>query len=186
MKVGIVKEIKNSENRVAIIPSSVKEFIRCGHEVYIECGAGIGSGFRDEEYAAAGAIMVEKAEDVWNNIDLLYKVKEILPSEYKYVREDLIIMTYIHSNAHRDETQVSAGCKMPQHSFRGYNFRQSAPQISAGSQHGRAGRQGRIPGGMLLCPVYPRRPGTSAQQRMRFRLSDNFHHRLRLYGNGSS
>ena len=84
MKVGIVKEIKNSENRVAIIPSSVKEFIRCGHEVYIECGAGLGSGFRDEEYAAAGAVMVEKAEDVWNNIDLLYKVKEILPSEYKY------------------------------------------------------------------------------------------------------
>ena len=113
MKVGIVKEIKNSENRVAIIPSSVKEFIRCGHEVNIECGAGIGSGFRDEEYAAAGAIMVEKAEDVWNNIDLLYKVKEILPSEYKYVREDLIIMTYIHSNAHRDETQVLLDAKCP-------------------------------------------------------------------------
>ena len=106
MKVGIVKEIKNNENRVAIIPASVKEFLRYGHEVYIECGAGVGSGFRDEEYAAAGAIMVEKAEDVWNTVDLLYKVKEILPSEYKYVREDLIIMTYIHSNAHREETQV--------------------------------------------------------------------------------
>ena len=57
--------------------------------------------------------MVEKAEDVWNNIDLLYKVKEILPSEYKYVREDLIIMTYIHSNAHRDETQVLLDAKCP-------------------------------------------------------------------------
>ena len=75
MKVGIVKEIKNNENRVAIIPSSVKEFIRNGHEVLIECGAGLGSGFSDEEYKAAGATMVEKAEDVWNNIDLLYKVK---------------------------------------------------------------------------------------------------------------
>ena len=52
MKVGIVKEIKNNENRVAIIPASVKEFLRYGHEVYIECGAGVGSGFRDEEYAA--------------------------------------------------------------------------------------------------------------------------------------
>ena len=112
MKVGIVKEIKNNENRVAIIPASVKEFLAHGHEVYIECGAGLGSGFRDEEYAAAGAIMVEKAEDVWNKVDLLYKVKEILPSEYKYVRKDLIIMTYIHSNAHREETQVllDAGC----------------------------------------------------------------------------
>ena len=86
MKVGIVKEIKNNENRVAIIPASVKEFLRYGHEVYIECGAGVGSGFRDEEYAAAGAIMVEKAEDVWNTVDLLYKVKEILPSEYKKTR----------------------------------------------------------------------------------------------------
>lgn len=113
MKVGIVKEIKNSENRVAIIPSCVKEFIRHGHEVYIECGAGLGSGFRDEEYAEAGAIMVEKAEDVWNGVDLLYKVKEILPSEYKYVREDLIIMTYLHSNAHRDETQVLLDAKCP-------------------------------------------------------------------------
>lgn len=112
MKVGIVKEIKNNENRVAIIPASVKEFLAHGHEVYIECGAGLGSGFSDEEYAAAGAIMVEKAEDVWNKVDLLYKVKEILPSEYKYVRKDLIIMTYIHSNAHREETQVllDAGC----------------------------------------------------------------------------
>lgn len=113
MKVGIVKEIKNNENRVAIIPSTVKEFIRHGHEVYIECGAGLGSGFRDEEYAAAGAVMVEKAEDVWNNIDLLYKVKEILPSEYKYIREDLIVMTYLHSNAHRDETQVLLDAKCP-------------------------------------------------------------------------
>lgn len=113
MKVGIVKEIKNNENRVAIIPSCVKEFIRHGHEVYIECGAGLGSGFRDEEYAEAGAIMVEKAEDVWNGVDLLYKVKEILPSEYKYVREDLIIMTYLHSNAHRDETQVLLDAKCP-------------------------------------------------------------------------
>lgn len=113
MKVGIVKEIKNNENRVAIIPSTVKEFIRHGHEVYIECGAGLGSGFRDEEYAAAGAVMVEKAEDVWNNIDLLYKVKEILPSEYKYIREDMIVMTYLHSNAHRDETQVLLDAKCP-------------------------------------------------------------------------
>lgn len=113
MKIGIVKEIKNNENRVAIIPSTVKEFLRHGHEVYIECGAGLGSGFRDEEYAAAGAIMVEKAEDVWNNIDLLYKVKEILPSEYKYIREDLIVMTYLHSNAHRDETQVLLDAKCP-------------------------------------------------------------------------
>ena len=113
MKIGIVKEIKNNENRVAIIPSCVKEFLRHGHEIFIECGAGLGSGFRDEEYAAAGAIMVEKAEDVWNNIDLLYKVKEILPSEYKYLREDMIVMTYLHSNAHRDETQVLLDSKCP-------------------------------------------------------------------------
>ena len=106
MKIGVVKEIKNSENRVAMIPGTVGPFIRAGHEVIIEKGAGLGSGFRDEEYAAAGAKMVDTAEEVWTTVDLLYKVKEILPQEYKYLRDDLIIMTYIHSNAHKDQTEA--------------------------------------------------------------------------------
>ena len=104
MKVGIVKEIKNSENRVAIIPQNVPEFLAHGHEVYIQKGAGLGSGYGDEEYEEAGAVMLDTAEEVWGKAELLYKVKEILPEEYKFLREDLVLMTYIHSNAHREQT----------------------------------------------------------------------------------
>ena len=111
MKIGIVKEIKNNENRVAVIPSAVREIIRHGHEVYIESNAGIGSGFKDEDYSSAGAVIERQAENVWKKFDLLYKVKEILPQEYQYLREDLIIMTYIHSNAHRNETEALLSSK---------------------------------------------------------------------------
>ena len=69
MKIGIVKEIKNSENRVAIIPSNVPEFIAGGHQVYIETGAGEGSGYTDEEYREAGAIICPDAETVWTTAE---------------------------------------------------------------------------------------------------------------------
>ncbi len=117
MKIGVVKEIKNSENRVAMIPSTVGAFLKHGHEVYIEHGAGAGSGFSDEEYASVGAKIVETAEEVWTTVDLLYKVKEILPEEYHFLREDLIIMTYIHSNAHRNETEALMASKCPSIAF---------------------------------------------------------------------
>ena len=104
MRVGIVKEIKNSENRVAIIPGNVSEFLSRGHEVYIQKGAGTGSGFSDEDYYEAGAIMMDTADEVWEKAELLYKVKEILPEEYKFLRDDLVLMTYIHSNSHREQT----------------------------------------------------------------------------------
>lgn len=117
MKIGVVKEIKNNENRVAIIPSAVSEFLRHGHEVYIESNAGIGSGFKDEDYEAAGAVIESSASEVWRKADLMYKVKEILPQEYQYLREDLIIMTYIHSNAHRNETEALMMSKCPSIAF---------------------------------------------------------------------
>lgn len=111
MKIGIVKEIKESEYRVGAIPSAVTELTRRGHEVVVEHNAGIGSGYSDEEYAAAGAKIEKKAEDVWNNVDMIYKVKEIFPEEYKYLREDLIVFTYIHSNAHKDQTEALMASK---------------------------------------------------------------------------
>ena len=113
MRIGVLKEIKNSENRVAVIPATVAELIRHGHEVHIEHDAGLGSGFKDEDYSQAGAIIEADAESVWKTAELLYKVKEILPQEYKYLREDLIVMTYIHSNAHRDETEALMAAKCP-------------------------------------------------------------------------
>ncbi|HHZ02623.1 MAG TPA: alanine dehydrogenase [Tissierellia bacterium] len=106
MIIGIVKEIKSSEYRVAATPGAVTELVRNGHEVIVEHDAGTGSGFTDEMYEAAGAIVADEAERVWTSVDMIYKVKEIFPEEFKYLREGLIIFTYIHSNAHLDQTKA--------------------------------------------------------------------------------
>jgi alanine dehydrogenase len=96
MKIGIPKEIKNNENRVAITPAGVDAFVKAGHQVLIETDAGSGSGFTNEDYAAAGATILHQADDVWANADMIVKVKEPLPSEYGYFREGLILFTYLH------------------------------------------------------------------------------------------
>ena len=95
MRIGVPREIKNNENRVAMTPAGVVNLVGFGHEVYIEKEAGIGSGFTDEQYVQAGAKMVETAEEAWS-MDMVMKVKEPLPSEYSYFREGLILFTYLH------------------------------------------------------------------------------------------
>lgn len=104
MKIGIVKEIKKNEFRVAATPSSVEELVRHGHCVFVESGAGEGSDFADSEYLRAGAQIECDAKKIWQSVDLIYKVKEIFPSEYQYLRDTLTIFTYIHSNSHFDQT----------------------------------------------------------------------------------
>ncbi len=106
MKIGCVKEIKNNEFRVGMTPGNVTAYCNAGHCVFIECGAGIGSGFSDQEYVAAGATMVEQAADVWAGVDMLIKVKEPLESEYGYFRSDLILYTYLHLAADRPLTDA--------------------------------------------------------------------------------
>lgn len=96
MIIGIPKEIKNNENRVAITPSGVAEFLENGHTVYIEQHAGEESGFPDHEYITAGANIIEQAKELWNQSDMIMKVKEPLPSEYVYFRKGLILFTYLH------------------------------------------------------------------------------------------
>ena len=105
MIIGLPKEIKKNEFRVAATPSAVARFVRAGHKVYFEHDCGAGSGFPDEEYLAAGGEM-KAHDDVYKLCDLLYKVKEIKPEEYDLLHEDQIVFTYLHSNAHRDMTQV--------------------------------------------------------------------------------
>ncbi len=105
MVIGVLKEIKPNEYRVASIPATVAEFTRRGHEVYIEAGAGLGSGYSDDEYRAVGAIIAD-CKTVYEKCDLIYKVKEIFPEEFQYLNKDKIVMTYIHSNAHEDETDA--------------------------------------------------------------------------------
>ncbi|AWB46951.1 alanine dehydrogenase [Paenibacillus sp. CAA11] len=96
MRVGVPKEIKNNENRVAITPAGVETLVQAGHEVRIESSAGRGSGFTDEEYEDKGAIVKASAAEVWDESDLILKVKEPLAEEYRYFRKDLILFTYLH------------------------------------------------------------------------------------------
>ena len=111
MKIGVTKEIKENEYRVAAVPSAVAELVAKGHEVVVEHDAGIGSGYSDDDYEVAGATIATTPDEVWN-VDMIYKVKEIFPEEFKYLRDDLIVFTYIHSNAHKDQTEalMKSGC----------------------------------------------------------------------------
>ena len=93
MKVGCVKEIKNNEFRVGMTPNNVKSYKNAGHEVYIEKGAGVGSGFTDKEYEDAGAIMIDSAKEVWDTVEMMIKVKEPLPEEYPLRPDSLYIFT---------------------------------------------------------------------------------------------
>ncbi|MDO4533532.1 MAG: alanine dehydrogenase, partial [Coriobacteriia bacterium] len=90
MKVGCTKEIKNNEFRVGLTPDNAKAYVDAGHEVLIEQGAGLGSGFTDDEYLAAGATIIENAADVWAQSEMIVKVKEPLESEFGYFHEGLI------------------------------------------------------------------------------------------------
>ena len=95
MIIGVPKEIKNNENRVALTPAGVVSYVQAGHKVLIESGAGIGSAFKDEDYVNAGAKIIAEAVRFGLN-DMIMKVKEPLESEYKYFREGLILFTYLH------------------------------------------------------------------------------------------
>ncbi|MBU8684113.1 alanine dehydrogenase [Bacillus haynesii] len=96
MIIGIPKEIKNNENRVAITPAGVVALKKSGHQVLIEQGAGLGSGFEDADYKAAGAEILVEAKDVWGKADMVMKVKEPISSEYGYFRKGLVLFTYLH------------------------------------------------------------------------------------------
>ncbi|SMF34471.1 alanine dehydrogenase [Paenibacillus barengoltzii] len=105
MIVGVPKEIKNNENRVALTPSGAYSLVQAGHSVWIETQAGAGSGFEDTEYAAAGAKVVSRAAEAWS-ADLVMKVKEPQPSEYGFFRPGLILFTYLHLAPEPELTQT--------------------------------------------------------------------------------
>ncbi|KAA1039891.1 alanine dehydrogenase [Macrococcus equipercicus] len=95
MKIGVPKEIKNNENRVALTPAGVYSLVESGHEVVVETAAGMGSFFTDEDYVKAGGQIAATAEEAWN-ADMVMKVKEPLASEYGFFKEGLILFTYLH------------------------------------------------------------------------------------------
>lgn len=106
MRIGVPREVKNDEYRVAMLPVGVEELVLDGHEVLIEAGAGLGSGLTDEEYSASGAIIVATADKVWSESDLIVKVKEPQVSEYARLRAGQILFTYFHFAASRSLTDA--------------------------------------------------------------------------------
>ncbi len=105
VKVGIPREVKNNEYRVAITPSGVHELVRYGHEVCVETGAGLGSSIPDEDYVAAGARVLASADDVWTEGDLILKVKEPIAAEYHRMRPGQTLFTYLHLAADKALTE---------------------------------------------------------------------------------
>ncbi len=106
MLVGIPKEIKNHEYRVAITPAGVKEFINHGHKVIIEKGAGLGSAISDDAYRVAGAEIFDTAQEVWARAEMILKVKEPIAPEYPLMREGQVLFTYLHLAASKDCTDA--------------------------------------------------------------------------------
>ncbi|WP_405494449.1 alanine dehydrogenase [Streptomyces sp. NBC_00096] len=106
MKVGIPREVKNNEFRVAITPAGVHELVRGGHQVFIEQNAGVGSSITDAEYVSAGAEILGTADEVWATADLLLKVKEPIAEEYHRLRKDQTLFTYLHLAASRECTDA--------------------------------------------------------------------------------
>ena len=111
MNIGVPKEIKNNEFRVAITPSGVREFVKHGHTVFIETNAGIGSAITDEDYRKVGATILSSADEVWATADLILKVKEPIAAEYSRMRKGQVLFTYLHLAASRECTDalISSG-----------------------------------------------------------------------------
>jgi alanine dehydrogenase len=106
MIVGVPREIKEEENRVAVTPTGVSAFISRGHRVLVEKGAGTGSGLSDSEYRNAGATLVDGPDDIWGQADLIMKVKEPQPAEFPLLRNGVILFTYLHLAANENVTRA--------------------------------------------------------------------------------
>ncbi len=104
MKIGLPKEIKPQENRIGLTPDSVKQLTSNGHEVLVENNGGFEAGFENEHYISAGAKIVDKAEDIFNDAEIIVKVKEPLSNEVKMIRENQIVFTYLHLAAAKELT----------------------------------------------------------------------------------
>ena len=148
MIIGIPKEIKNNENRIALTPSGTLAFINQGHTVLIEKHAGIGSGFTDEEYKAVGAVIIEKASDVWADSQMIMKVKEPLEEEFRFFREDLVLFTYLHLSAEPALTKALVDSKITAIAYETVEVNRTLPLLTPMSEV--AGRMSVQIGAQLL------------------------------------
>ena len=106
MKISVPREIKNNEFRVAMTPAGVRDLTQAGHEVFVETGAGVGSGILDAEYQEQGAVIVPDAATAWSQAEMVVKVKEPIASEYQYFRDDLVLFAYLHLAAEPELTRA--------------------------------------------------------------------------------
>ena len=106
MRVGVPKEVKSDEYRVAMMPVGAETLSKAGHEVFVEAGAGIGSSIADEEYLGAGAKILPTADDTWAAGELVLKVKEPIAEEYPRMRPGQVLFTYLHLAASRECTDA--------------------------------------------------------------------------------
>ena len=96
MIIGVPSEVKNNENRIGMTPDSVSKLTQKGHEVFVQQSAGANIGFFDQDFISAGAKILKTPEDVYKSSEMIVKVKEPIPSEYKFLRDDLTLFTYLH------------------------------------------------------------------------------------------
>jgi alanine dehydrogenase len=163
VKVGIPREVKNNEFRVAITPAGVHELVRHGHQVFVEQGAGLGSSIPDAEYTCAGAVILGTADEVWATADLLLKVKEPIAEEYHRLRKDQTLFTYLHLAASLEctdalldsgttaiayETVELANRALPLLAPMSEVAGRLAPQVGAYHLMRSAGGRGVLPGGV--------------------------------------
>lgn len=106
MIIGVPKEIKNNENRVALTPAGTQELVKRGHTVYIQESAGTGSGFPDDQYKSAGGILLGTPEEIFAKAEMIIKVKEPIESEYKLIRRDQLVFTYFHFASYEPLTKA--------------------------------------------------------------------------------
>jgi len=111
MIIGVPKEIKNNENRVALTPAGAKELIKRGHQVYVQQSAGIGSGFSDEDYKAAGASLLPSIEATYQIAEMIMKVKEPIESEYSLIKPNQLLFTYFHFASYEPLTKAMVASK---------------------------------------------------------------------------
>ncbi len=107
MIVGVPTEVKKDEPRVGLLPLGAEVLVSRGHQVFVQAGAGLGSGFTDAEFEAAGATLLPTAQDVWDKAEMIVKVKEPQPQEIPLIREHQVVFTYFHFAADRE---LTVGC----------------------------------------------------------------------------
>lgn len=148
MIIGVPKEIKAQEYRVALLPSGAYQLVRRGHEVLVERDAGVGAGFANQEYEQAGATLVDSHAEVFRRADLIVKVKEPLPDEYELLRPSQLLFTYLHLAANRSLTEALMASKVTALAYETLEVHRRLPLLEPMSEI--AGRMSVLVGGYFL------------------------------------